>query len=227
MEDRIKQKLFELKQQNLKEFTSKLIPNVDSKNILGIKLPLLRNLAKELYKEYGCNSFLQNLPHVYHEENHLHAFMIEQVKDYDECLKLTEAFLPYVDNWAVCDCFKPTVFKRNKKKLLLEIKKWITSEHTYKIRFAISMLLTHYLEDEFEPSLLEMVANVNSQEYYVKMVVAWYFATALAKQWDSSIKYLQNKRLSDWVHNKTIQKAIESFRITKEQKEYLRTLKIK
>ena len=227
MEDRIKQKLFELKQQNLKEFTSKLIPNVDSKNILGIKIPLLRNLAKELYKEYDCNSFLQNLPHVYHEENHLHAFMIEQVKDYDECLKLTEAFLPYVDNWAVCDCFKPTVFKRNKKKLLLEIKKWITSEHTYKIRFAISMLLTHYLEDEFEPSLLEMVANVNSQEYYVKMVVAWYFATALAKQWDSSIKYLQNKRLSDWVHNKTIQKAIESFRITKEQKEYLRTLKIK
>ena len=226
VKDRIKSFLQEQKNQKLKDFNAKLIPNINADCVLGISLPLIRKFAKELFATCDCTPFLQDLPHKFHEENHLHAFLIEQVKDFDECLKLTKDFLPFVDNWAVCDCFKPPVFKSNKQKLLIEIKKWLTYTHTYIIRFGVSMLLTHYLDGDFTPDLLESVAQINSQDYYVKMVVAWYFATALAKQYDYAIKYLQERRLSSWVHNKTIRKAIESFRITQEQKQYLKTLKV-
>ena len=224
--DKIKAFLQAQKNQKLKAFNAKLIPNINADSVLGINLPLLRKFAKELYRENDCTPYLQDLPHTYHEENHLHAFLIEQVKDFDECINLTQEFLPFVDNWAVFDCFKPPIFKKNKQKLLCVIKKWLTSEHTYIIRFGVSMLLTHFLDEDFTPDLLESVAKIKSQDYYVHMVIAWYFATALAKQYDYAIKYLQEKRLCSWVHNKTIRKAIESFRITNEKKQYLKTLKV-
>ncbi len=225
--EKIQSFLQEQKSQQLKNFNVKLIPNIHGSTVLGVKLPVLRKFAKELYKEYDLKPFLQNLPHTYHEENHLHAFIIEQVKDYDKCLSLTQEFLPFVDNWAVCDCFKPKAFKTNKQKLLLEIKKWITSAHTYKIRFAISMLLTHFLDSDFNEECLHLVQAVKSDEYYVNMVRAWYFATALTKQYDKTLPVITQNKLDVWTHNKTIQKAIESFRITKEQKEYLKKFKIK
>lgn len=224
--EKIKAFLQEYKNQRLKEFNAKLIPNINADCVLGISLPTLRKFAKELYSTCDCTPFLQDLPHQFHEENHLHAFLIEQIKDYGECIRLTQEFLPFVDNWAVCDCFKPPVFKKNKQKLLVEIIKWLTSAHAYTIRYGVCMLLTHFLDGDFTPDLLECVAKIKSQDYYVQMVIAWYFATALAKQYGYAIKYLQEKRLCSWVHNKTIRKAIESFRITKEQKQYLKTLKV-
>ena len=223
---KIKAFLQEQKSQKLKEFNAKLIPNINADCVLGVSLPTLRKFAKEIYRDCDCTPFLQDLPHQFHEENHLHAFIIEQVKDYDECIRLTQEFLPFVDNWAVCDCFKPPIFKKNKQKILVEIKKWLTSAHAYIIRYGVCMLLAHFLDGDFTPDLLERVAQINSQDYYVKMVVAWYFATALAKQYDYAVKYLQEKRLCNWVHNKTIRKAIESFRITKEQKQYLKPRKV-
>jgi 3-methyladenine DNA glycosylase AlkD len=225
--DKIQDFLKGQKSQKLKDFNAKLIPNIDSNCVLGVKLPVLRNFAKQLYKECDCTSFLQSLPHTYHEENHLHAFIIEQVKDYNECLRLTQEFLPFVNNWAVCDCFKPAVFKANKQKLLPEINKWITSEHVYTVRFGVNMLMSHFLDNDFCPEYALWVANVKQDDYYLKMVVAWYFATALAKQWESVISLVEQKVLPTWTHNKTIQKAVESFRISTEQKEYLKTLKIK
>ena len=227
VKEKINQLFNQEKKQKLKEFNAKLIPNIDASTVLGIRLPTLRKLAKQLYRECDCAPFLRDLPHSYHEENHLHAFLIEQVKNFDECLSLTQEFLPHVDNWAVCDCFKPPVFKNNKERLLVEIKKWLTSEHTYTIRFAISMLLTHFLDEDFELWQANLVASVDSQEYYVKMMVAWYFATALAKKYDKVIHFIEDGKLNVWTHNKTIQKAIESFRVSEKQKDYLKTLKRK
>lgn len=227
VKDKINELFKQEKSQKLKEFNAKLIPNINADCVLGISLPTLRKFAKELYFTCDCTPFLQDLPHSFHEENHLHAFLIEQIKDYDECIRLTQEFLPFVDNWAVCDCFKPLIFKKNKEKLLLEIKKWLTSEHTYIIRYGVNMLLTHFLDEQFVPETLEWVASINSQDYYVKMVIAWYFATAIAKQYDSAIVFLEQKRLQPWVHNKTIQKSIESYRVSIEHKQYLKTLKVK
>ena len=170
---------------------------------------------------------MHQLPHRYYDENMLHSLLISQGKDYEECISLTDAFLPYVDNWAVCDIMSPKVFAIHKAALTEKINTWCNSRHTFTCRFGIETLMTHYLDKNFKAEYLEIPAAVRSEEYYVKMMVAWFFATALAKQWDATIPYIEQKRLAPWTHNKTIQKAIESYRITPGQKEYLRTLKIK
>ena len=196
-------------------------------SFISIRVPVLRKFAKEFAKEAECEFFLQQLPHEYYDENMLHGLLISQIKDYEECIRLTESFLPYIDNWAVCDIMSPKVFAKHKEELLAKIKTWSQSSHVYTCRFGIETLMTHYLDKEFKTEYLEIPASVRSDEYYVKMMVAWFFATALAKQWEATIPYIEQKRLAPWTHNKTIQKAIESYRISPEQKEYLRTLKIK
>ncbi len=227
MQSYISNKLFELEDLSYKDFHSKLIPTINPERIIGVRTPALRKFAKEIADSQEAAEFLKQLPHTYYEENNLHALLIAQRKDYDACVVLLKKFLPYVDNWATCDGMSPKVFKKHKEELLEEIKIWIDSEHTYTVRFAIKMLMDFYLEDAFSAEYLEMVSNVKSEEYYVKMMAAWYFATALAKQWDATIGYLETGRLERWTHNKTIQKAIESYRITEDQKSYLRTLRMK
>lgn len=218
-------KLFELQDLEYREFHSNLVPTKDPDAIIGVRVPHLRKLAKELIKEMDVTPFLKELPHQYNEENVLHAFIIEAIKDYDECLLELNQFLPYVDNWAVCDSLKPKVFKKHLDELVDEIQGWIESTQTYTIRFGIEMLMNFYLDEKFSAKYLDMVAGVKSEEYYVNMMIAWYFATALAKQHDATIKIIEAGVLDKWTHNKTIQKAIESYRITPEQKEYLRGLK--
>lgn len=218
-------KLFELQDLEYREFHSNLVPTKDPDAIIGVRVPNLRKLAKELIKEMDVTPFLKELPHQYNEENVLHAFIIEAIKDYDECLLELNQFLPYVDNWAVCDSMKPKVFKKHLDELVDEIQGWIESTQTYTIRFGIEMLMNFYLDEKFSAKYLDMVAGVKSEEYYVNMMIAWYFATALAKQYDATIKIIEAGVLDKWTHNKTIQKAIESYRITPEQKEYLRGLK--
>ncbi len=225
--DNIREELFELGDESYKNFHSKLIPNIKYDSIIGIRTPVLRKYAKELFKSKDAAVFMSHLPHKYYEENNLHCFLIEQIKDYDECVKALDVFLPYVDNWATCDSMTPKVFKKNTGRLINEIDRWIISDNTYSVRFAIEMLMKFFLEDCFEEKYLEKVANVSSEEYYIKMMIAWYFATALAKQYEASLVYLEEKKLDTWTHNKTIQKAIESYRISDEQKQYLRTLRIR
>ena len=208
-------------------FQSKLTPGVPPESFIGIRVPELRKFAKEFAKEVEVNDFVHQLPHKYYDENMLHSLLISQVKDYEECIRLTDAFLPYVDNWAVCDIMSPKVFAKHKAALTEKIKIWSSSRQTFTCRFGIETLMTHYLDKDFKAEYLEIPASARSEEYYVKMMVAWFFATALAKQWDATIPYIEQKRLAPCTHNKTIQKAIESYRITPEQKEYLRTLKIK
>ena len=208
-------------------FQAKLTPGIPPVNIIGVRVPILRKFAKEFAKEAEVNDFVHQLPHKYYDENMLHGLLISQVKDYEECISLTDAFLPYVDNWAVCDIMSPKVFAKHKAALTEKITTWISSRHTFTCRFGIETLMTHYLYKDFKAEYLEIPAAVRSEEYYVKMMVAWFFATALAKQWNAAIPFIEQKRLAPWTHNKTIQKAIESYRITPEQKDYLRTLKIK
>ena len=196
-------------------------------SFISIRVPVLRKFAKEFAKEAECEYFLQQLPHEYYDENMLHGLLISQIKDYEECIRLTESFLPYIDNWAVCDIMSPKVFAKHKEELLAKIKTWSQSSHVYTCRFGIETLMTHYLDKKFKTEYLEIPASVRSDEYYVKMMVPWFFATALAKQWEATIPYIEQKRLAPWTHNKTIQKSIESYIISPEQKEYLRTLKIK
>lgn len=219
--------LFNLKDEKYKELQAKIIPNIKSDSIIGVRTPELRKFAKDLVKNNNYLSFFNELPHKYFDENQLHAFIISEIKDYDECILYLNKFLPYVDNWATCDQLSPKVFKKNHDKLLDQIKVWIKSKETYTIRFGIGMLMQYYLDDNFKLEYLEMVSNIRSDEYYVNMMIAWYFATALAKQYDSTIKVIENYKLDKWVHNKTIQKSIESYRISLEQKEYLRSLKVK
>lgn len=209
------------------EFQSKLTPGVPPENIIGVRVPVLRKFAKEFEKEVEVNDFVHRLPHKYYDENMLHSLLISQVKDYEECISLTDKFLPYVDNWAVCDIMSPKVFAKHKAALIEKVKTWSSSQHTFTCRFGIETLMSHYLDKDFKSEYLEIPASVRSEEYYVKMMVAWFFATALAKQWDAAIPFIEQKRLAPWTHNKTIQKAIESYRITPGQKEHLRTLKIK
>ncbi len=225
--DNIVDKLYKLQDKTYQAMQYKIIPNVDTETIIGVRTPVLRKLAKEMVKTEDYSSFLNNLPHKYFDENQLHAFIISEIKDYDECISYINKFLPYVDNWATCDQMTPKVFKKHPGELLEHIKVWIKSRDTYTIRFGIGMLMQHYLDDNYNPNYLKMVSQVKSNEYYVNMMVAWFFATALAKQYNDTISYLENKVLDVWTHNKTIQKAIESYRITEEQKEYLRKLKIK
>ena len=208
-------------------FNAKIIPNVDPKSILGIKTPELRALAKELLKspKGAAQKFLSDLPHKYFEENQLHAFVVSGIKDFDLCVAEQERFLPFIDNWATCDQCSPACFKKNRAALLPLIKKWIKSERVYTVRFAIVNLMRHFLDDDFAPEYLKMAAAVKSDEYYIKMAVAWYFAEALAKQWDAALPYIKAKRLEAWTHNKAIQKARESFKVSDERKELLAGLK--
>ena len=222
----IVKELFKLQDKKYQEMQYKIIPNVDSSTIIGVRTPELRNLAKSIIKE-DYKSFLEDLPHKYFDENQLHAFIISLIKDYDECLNYVNSFLPYVDNWATCDQLSPKVFKKNTDKLIDSIKIWIKSKDTYTIRFGIGMLMSYYLDDNFKSEYLKLVSKIKSDEYYINMMIAWYFATALAKQYDETIPYIENNILDKWTHNKTIQKAIESYRVSDEHKEYLRKLKIK
>jgi 3-methyladenine DNA glycosylase AlkD len=202
------------------------MPTINPEKIIGIRIPKLRAFANELAKENDNHEFLDKLPHTYYEENNLHAFLIEKIKDFDNCIAALDTFLPFVDNWATCDSMRPKVLGKHCEKLLPKAKQWISSTHTYTIRFGIGTLMNFYLDKNFKPEYLEIVSKIKSSEYYVNMMIAWFFATALAKQYDATLPYLQKQKLSSWCHNKTIQKAIESYRITPEQKELLRKLKI-
>ena len=223
----IRERLFELQDEKYRDFQQGLIPTVEQKEFIGIRTPALRKLAKELYKAGELDEFFNDLPHKYFDENQLHAFAISEIKDFDECMKALEEFLPFVDNWATSDQMSPKVFKKNKEELFSHIKKWLQSDHTYTVRFGIGMLMQHFLDEDFDLSYPEMVAGIRSDEYYINMMIAWYFATALAKQYESILPFIEEKRLSPWTHNKAIQKSVESYRITDEQKTYLRRLKVK
>ena len=226
-ETTIRDRLFELQDLSYRDFQCKLMPTVDPDTVIGVRTPELRKLAKSFSKEPEAEAFLRTLPHRYYEENNLHGFLIETMKDYSQVIAALDAFLPYVDNWATCDLMSPKIFKKHLPELREQIQVWMASSHTYTIRFGIEMLMTFYLDEQFQPEYLDWVADVHSEEYYVNMMIAWYFATALAKQYDAALPYLQEHRLEPWTHNKAIQKAIESYRITDEQKAYLRSLKVK
>lgn len=228
--DKIEKILFENRDEKYREFHSSLVPNIDGQKIIGVRMPTLRKIAKSLEKDASFsnedkNAFLCNLPHEYYEENILHSIMLSDEKDFDIAIEKVEVFLPYIDNWAVCDCLSPKVFAGHKPELMENIRKWAKSEHVYTCRFGLEMLMTHFLDGDFRPEYLELPASVKLEDYYAKMMVAWFFATALAKQWDAAVVYLEQNRLEPWTHNKTIQKARESYRISAEQKEYLKTLK--
>lgn len=223
----LQKQLFELQDKEYAAFQAKLTPGIPESSFIGIRVPVLRAFAKKYYKDPQHDKFLLELPHEYYDENMLHALLISEMKDIDQCLLATEDFLPYVDNWAVCDIMSPKIFAKHKVQLMGKIQEWSRSPHTYTCRFGIEMLMSHFLDKDFQPEYLEIPASARSEEYYVKMMVAWFFATALAKQWDATIPYIENRILAPWTHNKTIQKARESFRITPEQKEYLNTLKVK
>lgn len=220
----IKEELFAIQDTSYGDFQSNLIPNIPRELFIGVRIPEARKLVKRIAKEPEVSEFLRELPHKYYDENILHAILISEIKDYDACIEEIDKFLPYVDNWAVCDIISPKIFKTNKTLLLEKIKEWSASKKTYTSRFGIEMLMSHFLDDDFKPEYLEIPVSVNSEEYYVRMVIAWFFATALAKQWEQAIKYIENHRLDTWTHNKTIQKARESNRITPKQKEYLKSL---
>ena len=225
--EEIRQKLFTMQDIDYREFHLKLVPTLDKERIIGIRTPILRKYSKELFKNKNIDIFLSTLPHYYYEENNLHAFCIEQEKDYDKCILLLNKFLPYVDNWATCDSMSPPIFAKNKDKLIYQIQIWLKSSDSYTVRFGLKCLMTHYLDDEFKTEYLKIASLVKSDEYYIKMMIAWFFATALAKQYDRTLPYITNNVLDVWIHNKTIQKCVESYRITKEHKDFLRTLKRK
>ncbi len=224
-EQEIRVRLFALRDQPYGEFQKKLIPTVDPFRFIGVRTPDLRKLAKEMAKNGEAEAFIKKLPHWYFDENQLHAFLISGEKDFSRCIALLEAFLPYVDNWATCDQMSPGIFKKHRSELLPYIQKWLQSDHVYTVRFAVGLLMQHYLDEDFDPIFLEQAAGIRSEEYYIRMMVAWYFATALAKQYQAALPYIEKKKLEDWTHNKAIQKAVESYRITEEQKEYLKTLR--
>lgn len=231
--DFIEQKLFSLQDTKYRDFQSKLIPSVPKDSVIGVRTPELKAFAKSLFQENNktpdkniISQFLSELPHKYFDENQLHAFIISEEKSFETAIEKIEKFLPYIDNWATCDQLCPKIFKKHTAELLPFIEKWIKSEHTYTVRFAIKMLMQYFLDDNFSIQYLKLVSSVKSEEYYVKMMVAWYFATALAKQYDATISFLQESHLEKWTYNKAIQKALESYRISDEQKKYLKGLKI-
>lgn len=218
--------LMERKDMTYADFHRKLIPTVSPDRVIGVRTPELRKLAKQIGKQEYAGDFLKELPHLYYEENQLHCFLISDMKDFDVCIGKLEEFLPYVDNWATCDQMSPKVFKKNKDRLLPYIYRWLESDRTYTVRFGIGMLMQHFLDEDFDVKYLDMVSGLCSEEYYVNMEIAWYMATALAKQWEATLPYIEQKKMDKWVHNKTIQKARESFRITQEQKQLLKTMKM-
>lgn len=226
---KIQKELISLQDKEYAQFQSNLIPGISKDTIIGVRVPEIRKLAKKYlksseYKDF-LEDFLNELPHKYYDENMLHGILISGVEDYGKCIELVDKFLPYVDNWATCDTMSPKIFKKNRENLIKKIKEWTKSKKIYTCRFGLGMLMEHFLDNDFKKEYLEILANIHSEEYYVNMMAAWFFATALAKQWDSTIPYLENGSLTAWVHNKTIQKARESRRITSEQKEHLKTLK--
>jgi len=222
----IQERLFALQDSKYADFQENLTPGITREQIIGVRVPKIRTLAKEIAKEDDTKEFLSSLPHKYYDENMLHSVLLSGIRDYEECMSGVEAFLPYVDNWATCDTLLPKVFSKHKDDLLVKIRQWAKSSHTYTCRFGIHMLMTHFLDDDFKEEYLEIPAAIHSDEYYIKMMNAWYYATALAKQWDATIRIIEDRRLEPWVHNKSIQKARESYRITDEQKEYLKSLKV-
>ena len=225
--EEIRNRLFELQDIKYRDFQSGLFPTLEKDVMIGVRTPELRKLAKEYGGREDIGEFLTDLPHKYFDENQLHAFIISGEKNVDTAMAELNAFLPYVDNWATCDQMSPKVFKKHRDKLLVEIDKWLKSELTYTIRFGIGMLMEHFLDEDYDVKYPETVAQIRSEEYYVNMMIAWYFATALAKQYDTILPFIEGKKLDTWTHNKAIQKAVESYRITPEQKGYLKTLKIK
>ena len=221
----VSERLAELGSEKYRDFQSKLVPNIPKETILGVRTPDMRKIAKEIRGTNEAEAFLAELPHRYYEENLVHFFLIAMIRDFDECVKAVETFLPYVDCWPVCDQSSPKAFAKNHEKLLPLIRKWIGSEHVYTIRFGIRMLMNEFLGEDFRPEYPEWVAEVTNEDYYVRMMVAWYFATALAKQYDQCIGFIGDHRLEPWTHKKAIQKAIESYRVSDEHKEYLKTLR--
>ena len=221
----ITEKLFSLSDEKYREFSSKLMPTVDKNKVMGVRTPTLRKFCSELYKSAGYEDFMRDLPHRYYEEDNLHALLIDKIKDFDECVSEIERLLPYIDNWATCDMLRPKALKKDPQKLLKFIYKWLASDKVYTVRYAIGCLCSFYLDDNFSTEQLAAVAEIRSEEYYINMMIAWYFATALAKQYESTIVYLQERKLPEWVHRKTIQKAVESYRISDETKAYLRSLR--
>ena len=223
--EKIRRELFSLQDEKYREFQAKLMPTVNPEKMIGVRTPELRHYAKQLIKSGEASDFIKQLPHDYFDENQLHAFIISDIKEYDRCISEVKRFLPCVDNWATCDQLSPKVFKKHKAELLIEIKKWIKSKETYTIRFGIGMLMQHFLDEDFRPEYPKMVVDVKSDEYYVNMMRAWYFATALARQYEQVLPYIENKVLDKWTHNKAIQKSVESYRISPKQKTYLKTLR--
>ena len=221
----ILEKLYSMQDENYALFQAKLTPNIPPEKFIGVRVPECRRLAKSLSKENDISAFLDSLPHSYYDENILHALLISEIKDYYKCIYELERFLPYVDNWAVCDIISPKPFKKHKNTLIVKIKEWSASNHTYTCRFGLRMLMSHFLDEDFKPEYLDIPASINSDEYYINMMKAWFFATALAKQWETTLPYVQERKLDEWTHKKTIQKATESYRITKEQKDLLKTLR--
>ena len=223
----IQTELFSLQDEKYRYFQAKLIPGAKADNFIGVRTPELRSLAKKLSREADINVFLNDLPHKFFDENQLHAFIISEIKDFETCVAEVCRFLPFVDNWATCDQLSPKVFKKHKQKLLVYIKRWMASDKTYTVRFGTGMLLTHFLDDDFDTKYLGMAADIRSDEYYINMMTAWFFATALAKQYEATLPYIENRRLSNWTHNKAISKACESYRVPDNHKEYLKMLRIK
>lgn len=230
----IQERLFALQDLTYREFQSKLMPTVDQERVIGVRTPALRKFAKELARQWQAApkealaaGFMDSLPHTYYEENNLHGFLIESIRDYEDCVAALDRFLPYVDNWATCDMMNPKVLRKHRRELSEPIRRWLALDHVYTVRFAMKLLMDHYLEEDFAPEYPEWVAAVKTEEYYLQMMQAWYFATALAKQYEAVIPFLTEQRLALWTHNKTIQKAVESYRITPQQKKYLKTLRRK
>ena len=222
--EEIRNDLFSRQDVTYRAFQCKLIPTVDPEAVIGVRTPELRKYAKRLIKDGGA-AFLKDLPHRYFEENQLHSFIISDIKDYERCLEEVSRFLPYVNNWATCDQMSPGAFKNHRRELIGAVKLWLKSEEPYTVRFGIGMLMTHFLDEDFDPAYPQMAAGIRSKEYYVNMMVAWYFATALAKRYEEILPYIEGHRLDEWTHRQTIRKALESYRVTPEQKDYLKTLK--
>lgn len=224
--EEIREELFRRQDGKYRDFQIKLIPTVAPDTVIGVRTPELRALAKQMIKREDIGDFLEVLPHDYFDENQLHGFLISEIRDFEKCMAEVERFLPYVDNWATCDQLSPKVFKKRRQEVLLHIREWVASGSPYMVRFGVGMLMQHFLDQDFEMEYAELVAGIRSEEYYVNMMTAWYFATALAKQYERVLPFLEERRLDAWTHNKAIQKAAESYRITEEQKRYLKMLKV-
>lgn len=225
--DIVRKELFEFRDEEYAKFSAGLAPGIEPDTFIGVRVPLLRKYAKDIKKRGISEQFMSELPHKYYDENLLHSILLTDIKDYDKCISMVEEFLPYIDNWAVCDTLRPKVFNKNTDTLITKVKEWSKSDKVYTCRFGIDTLMSCYLDEYYKPEYHDIATQIVSEEYYVNMMIAWYFATALAKQWDSTIPIIEQYKLQKWTHNKTIQKAKESFRITKEQKEYLTTLRVK